>query len=349
MRWFKEQGWQVDYVSSGEEQVFDCDNQYTISICRSPFNLNNLRACKELKKLIMQNNYNIIHCHTPMGAVITRIAAKAFKNQGLKIIHTAHGFQFFKGASIINWLFYYPVDRYLSRYTDALITTNEEDYELALAKFKAKTIYKIDGVGVDINRFFPISISEKNKLRKDLGYSDNEFILLYIAEFIPRKNHLFLLNQIQKLKKIIVAMKVIFVGKGKLIEKYKKIVKMLQIEEIVDFLGYRNDVNRLCQIADIHVAPSKQEGFGINNIEAMASGLPIVCSNVRGHCDVIINKRNGFLFNLNSPSMMVDSIVKLYGNRNLREEIGRNNIYDVKKYSLDIAISKMAEIYKNYI
>jgi glycosyltransferase EpsD len=132
MRWFRRQGWQVDYVSAGEEAVNVCDNQYTVCMARSPFNLKNFRAYKELKAILL-NDYDIIHCHTPMGACLARLAAR---NCGAKVIYTAHGFHFFRGAPLLNWLVFYPIEKYLSRYTDCLVTINKEDYYLANQKFK---------------------------------------------------------------------------------------------------------------------------------------------------------------------------------------------------------------------
>jgi glycosyltransferase EpsD len=136
MRWFKQQGWQVDYVSAGEEVIHDCDNQYTICIARNPFNLKNLKAYKELKSILI-NDYDIIHCHTPTGGVLARLAAR--KNR-VKVIYTAHGFHFYKGAPLLNWVIYYPVEKLLLKYTDCLITINHEDYYFAKKKFKMQTV-----------------------------------------------------------------------------------------------------------------------------------------------------------------------------------------------------------------
>jgi glycosyltransferase EpsD len=134
MRWFREQGWQVDYASAGEETVSDCDNQYTVRMARSPFSLKNFRAYRELKAVLL-NDYDIIHCHTPMGACLARLAAR---NHKARVIYTAHGFHFFRGAPLLNWLMFYPVEKYLAKYTDALVTINEEDYYLANQKFKMR-------------------------------------------------------------------------------------------------------------------------------------------------------------------------------------------------------------------
>jgi glycosyltransferase EpsD len=349
MRWFKQQGWQVDYASTGEESVLDCDNQYSVCMERNPFSLKNIRSIKQLKIILDKEKYDIIHCHTNIGAMVARLAAKKLRKKGLKVIHTIHGAYFFKGAPLFNWCIYYLAEQYLSRYTDCLITINQEDYDTAIRKFKIPSIYKIDGVGIDLKKFMPVSKSEKNRLRAELGYDNNCFIILYIAEFVHRKNHVYLLRKIPEIKRVIPNLKVILAGKGILLDECKCIASAIGESRTVDFLGYRNDINILCQISDIHVSVSKMEGLSINNIEAMASGIPVVCSKIRGHTDVIVNGRNGFLFELNNQTAMINSIIKLYTNDNLRYEITKNNIDDVKKYTIDIVISKMAEIYKKFM
>jgi glycosyltransferase EpsD len=349
MRWFKRQGWQVDYASPGEEEISDCDSHYSINIARNPFALQNIREIEKLRMILNREQYNIIHCHTPMGSVIARLAAKKLREKGLKVIYTVHGFHFFRGASLFNWLVYYPVEKYLAYYTDALITINQEDYYFSVKKIRIPLIYKLDGVGVNLKKFFPISNFEKNKLRINLGYCDNDFILLYVAEFIPRKNHRYLLTKISKLKEVIPNLKIILAGKGILENEYKEMIERLKMSNTIDFLGYRKDINNLCRMSDIFVSPSLQEGLPIAVVEALASGLPVVCSRIRGHIDIIHNTRNGFLFELNKPTSMVDSIVKLYNAPDLRYQVAQNNIQDAKKYSVDIAISKMADIYRQYM
>lgn len=132
MRWFKEQGWQVDYCSAGEENILDCDNQFSIDIARSPFSFKNLQGLRQLKGILASGNYQILHCHTPMGGVLGRLAAYQLRKEGkIKVIYTAHGFHFYTGAPLINWLLYYPMEKLLSQWTDVIITINEEDYERA--------------------------------------------------------------------------------------------------------------------------------------------------------------------------------------------------------------------------
>lgn len=348
MRWFKQQGWQVDYVSDGKTDIPDADNQYAISIKRSPYRLANIRAYYQLKKILM-NGYDIIHCHTPMGGVLGRLVVKNNKFKS-KVIYTAHGLHFYKGAPLINWLTYYPVEKYLAKYTDCLITINHEDFIRAKKKFgTCKFIYKIDGVGVDIKKFSPPSEHEKMELRRMNGYDVHDFIILYIAEFTSNKNHKFLLDKVKQIKSKIKGSRIIFAGEGPLLNKYRSRVEKDGLSASVDFLGYRKDVDVLCKMADISLSPSRREGLPVGVVEGFASGLPVVCSKIRGHVDVITDERNGFLFELNKPQYMVDSILKLYNDPGLRSRIAQNNVHDAKKYSVDIAVSKMAKIYKKWI
>jgi glycosyltransferase EpsD len=210
-------------------------------------------------------------------------------------------------------------------------------------------LFHIDGVGVDVRRFHPVPAREKNRLRETFGFGDTDFVILYTAEFTPNKNHVFLLRQIPALRKSIPEIKLLFAGKGELLEACKETAAELGATEIVHFLGYRDDVEILCQISDLHVSPSKREGQGLNNIEAMATGLPILCSRIRGHRDVITEGRNGFFFELDEPGRMVNLIITLYKSPELRETIARYNAADAQKFSLDNAVTKMADIYQQFM
>ncbi len=135
MKWFKEQGWEVHVAASGEMELPYVDKKYTIPIQRSPLSMKNMEAYRELKEIIDGNQYKLIHCHTPMGGVLARLAAREARKKGTKVIYTAHGFHFCKGAPLKNWMLYYPIEKRLAHYTDCLITINEEDYTLAKKHF----------------------------------------------------------------------------------------------------------------------------------------------------------------------------------------------------------------------
>lgn len=348
MKWFKEQGWQVDYCSSGEETVFDCDNQYTVNIQRSPFSLKNIKGYFEVKKILSENKYDIIHCHTPMGGVIGRLASRKLRKQKkIKVIYTAHGFHFYKGAPVKNWLLYYTMEKQLAHYTDVIVTINNEDFQNAKKMNKKWIVYKIDGVGVDLTKFYSNkTLTDRLHLRKEKGYRNEDFIILYTAEFIPRKNHKLLFSILPSLKKQIPELKIILCGKGELLEEFKMLALQNKMDYI-DFTGYTKDVANYCRISDILVMPSLQEGLPIAMIEGISTGLPVVASNIRGHCDVIEDGINGFLFSLKSPRDFEEKINILYRDKELLQTMGKRNIEISEKYSVNIIISKMADIYKS--
>ena len=185
----------------------------------------------------------------------------------------------------------------------------------------------------------------KSELRKKYGYDEKDFILIYIAEFIPRKNHTFLLNTIPALREQIAGLKVILPGKGTLLKDMKKLAVDLEIDDIVRFLGYRKDIADLCRASDVYVSVSLQEGLPVSVIEAMACGLPIVASDIRGHRDNVVDGENGFLFALGDSKRMCDGVFDIYNSMELHERFSRNSVEFAKKYDLKSIRLKMAKIY----
>ncbi|GHU52373.1 putative glycosyltransferase EpsD [Bacilli bacterium] len=349
MRWFKGQGWQVDYAAAGAEEIPDCDNRYTIDMSRNPLSLKSIHAIKQLKIILDQGGYNIVHCHTPIASVVTRLAAKSVRKKGLKVIYTAHGFHFYKGAPLLSWLIYYPIEKYLAKSTDCIITINDEDFNRAKNKFlNCRNIEKIDGVGVDLAKFTPFTDNEKVKTRKELGYSTADFIITNVAEINKNKNQVLLVTTLPQLIKSIPSIKVLFAGTENY-SKVRAIVKRLHLESYVDFLGYRNDIDRLVGISDIAFSASLREGLPVNIIEAMASGIPIVCSKNRGHNSLIDDKKSGLLFEANNTQEMIHCIVSLYENSDFAQKLAQESLRHSKRYSLNFAVTKMANIYVKFM
>ena len=207
-------------------------------------------------------------------------------------------------------------------------------------------VFKIDGVGINLEKFRPCaSLGEKIALRSKFKYNSDDFIILYIAEFIPRKDHEFFIKNIPSLRKQIPNLKVIMPGRGVQLKEMKILAVNLEADDIVCFPGYRKDINLLCALSDLYVATSRQEGLPVSVIEAMACGLPVVASRIRGQTDAVAPGRNGELYQLGNNAGFVEKIVELYKNPELRTEMRKNNIEDSRKYSVDIAVKKMAEIY----
>lgn len=342
MKWFKSQGWRVDNISPGVE-TDNFDNQFDVDIKRNPFNPKNIKAFFEIKKIINKNKYDIIHVHTPMGSVLGRLASIKTRQRGTYVIYTAHGFHFFKGAPFINWILYFTIEKVLGRLTDILVTINNEDYKISKKYKLSKKIYLINGVGVDLYKFYPVSIEDKMHLREKYNINSNDFVGIYIAQFINRKNHEFLIKSIPYIINKIPNFKLLLIGSGIRLKKTQDLVKKLNLEKNVQFLGSRSDIPDLCRMADIHISSSLQEGLAIGNIEAMACGCPLVISNIRGHIEVCKNGKNGFLFN--NRLELIEAITILANDKNLFQEIKNNNIKDVEKFSLENSLQNMIEIY----
>lgn len=315
--------------------------RHPFDIQRSPFSLKNIKAYKQLKKIMKSENFDAVHCHSPMGGVLARLATKSM---GLSpVIYTAHGFHFYDGAPCKNWLIYYNVEKYLSKITDTIVTINKEDYSRAKT-FKAKSVIAVPGIGVDSSKFDNV-IVDRNKKREELEIPKGAIVLLTIGEMIKRKNHETALRALAKLTND----NYIFLicGRGELESYLKSIAVNLGIEEKVRFLGFRNDIPEICIASDIFVFPSYQEGLPVSVMEAMSAGLPIVASRIRGNTDLIQDGNGGFLHEPEDYLGIAKSIDKMIEDESLRAKMSVRNKEEVKKYDKQVVKDRMRELYEN--
>lgn len=349
LKMLKEQGYEVhvcaknDYDNKEECVIPYCDKYYDLEFERSPFALRNFSVYKKLKNIIDENEYEIIHCHTPVGGVLTRLAARSMRKKGSKVIYTAHGFHFFNGAPMINWMIYYPIEKMCSYLTDALITINHEDYELAQKKMKSKKVYYIPGIGVDTNKYADVKIDRENK-RKELGLANDDILLLSVGELNKNKNHEVIMRALVKLDNP--KIHYFIAGKGELREYLKELSIKIGIDNKFKLLGYRDDIGELYKCANIFCFPSQREGLGLAAIEAMSACLPIVTSNVHGINDYSQNGISGFACNPNSVDEFSEAIEKLIDDSELRIKMGMHNEEFVKRFDEQIVKKEMNFIYQ---
>ena len=338
LKMFKEKGYEVHVASFGEEKIEYCDKHFNIPFARFPLKPQNYRAYKELKKIIEDNNYETIHCHTPVGGVLTRLAARKERKNGTRVIYTAHGFHFFKGAPLLNWLIYYPLEKWLSKYTDCLITINQEDYDMARRKFKAKQIELVHGIGVDESKFdFEMTEGEKHELRESLGLKEDDFVLIQIGELNKNKNQIMAINAMRDLVKENSKIHLLLVGRGILENFYKQKINEYNLSNNVHLLGYRKDIPELLNISDVLLSLSYREGLPVNLIEGLMCGLPIICTDCRGNRDIVSGIANGYkVFNER------DIILNIINNKNIKKMKNREII---KRYELDTIKESMKKIY----
>ena len=311
MKLLKENGWEVhvaardNLAEKDHLQLEYPDKVFNIPFRRSPFDRRNIGAYKEIKSILEQNHYDVIHCNTPVGGIVGRLAGNKYRKTGTQIYYTAHGFHFYKGAPKKNWIIYYPIEKWMSRYTDKLITITGEDYELAKKKFHCP-VYHIHGVGANSEKFHPISEEEQEKQKKDLGLEGH--IIVNVGELLPNKNQKIAIRAIQKVIEEIPNLKLLIAGNGPERENLEGLVQELGLEEHVYFLGYTTELQKYLQICDCEIACSYREGLPLNVMEAMLCGKPVVASNNRGHRELIQDGVNGYLVDADDVNEYVKRI-----------------------------------------
>lgn len=316
-------------------------NFYQIDFSRSPLSPDNLKAYKQLKKVIGDGEYDIVHCHTPNASVITRLICKKFrKKNGLKVFYTAHGFHFYKGAPKLNWMVYYPIEKICSRYTDKLITINKEDYELAQKSLKATEIYYVPGVGIDVSAFEGVTVDKSTK-RVELGIRNDVVLFTSVGELSVRKNQIVMLKALAKIDNDNIHYAI--VGCGDMEQELRNAIEEYQLSDRVHMLGYRRDVAEIYKASDVCCLPSLQEGLPVALIEGMACGLPVICSRIRGNVD-LIDKHGELLFDSHDPQECYAAIRNVL--RSDRLQMGNENKIRAMEYSTEKILLNMKDIYE---
>lgn len=315
----------------------------SVPISRNPFAKTNLTAYKQLVKIIRDNKIDYIHCNTPTGGILGRLAGRKCKVK--KVIYQAHGFHFYKGAPIINWIVYYPVEKWLARYTDALITINREDFELAKAKLRLRKngkVYYVPGVGIDTSQYH-LSEKSREEKRRELGLREDDIALISMGDLIERKNYATAIRAIAETNEP--KLQYFICGKGPEEEKLKVLAESLGITKQIHFLGFRSDIKELLAAADIFLFTTKQEGLPRSMLEAMASGLPCVVSKIRGNTDLITDNKGGFLCEPSNTKEFADAINFLCNNTPLCGEMSQFNKTKIRDFDASVSIKAMTNIY----
>ncbi len=305
---------------------------YEIGTTRSPLDIKNIQAISKIRRIVEEGKYDLVHCHTPIAAAVTRVACRPLRKKGIKVFYTAHGFHFYDGAPLKNWLIYYPIEKYLSRYTDILITINKEDYNRAKKKFRARKTVYVPGVGVDIEKFAPRQ-SGREKVRAELGLDNNEIMLLSVGELNRNKNHEAVIEAIKGMK-----ITYVIVGKGDKENELRSIAEKLGVD--LRLTGYRNDVSDFYDAADVYILPSLREGLNVSLMEAMASGLPVVCGKIRGNTDLV--KVEKCLFDPSNTAAIRKAVDAALKNKDI---IGKQNAERIKTFDLHTVEKLTSRIY----
>ncbi len=372
----QELGYEVHYAADYNTIVYGNDNsrldgtgivRHQIDFVRSPFSKEVKVSIQQLEKLMLEEKFDLIHCHMPMSGVVARKAAwNVYKKTGRKVpvLYTAHGFHFYSGAPLKNWV-YYPIERFFSRYTDRLILINEEDYNRA-KKFPVRgSVERIMGVGMNLGKFegyekqnYQVASEElydgETDIREKYGIGEENYIVVSVGELTTRKNNILMLNAMAELRDL--NLTYVMCGSGPVEEELKAKAKELNIESKVVFTGYTTEVLSILRQADCFVFPSFQEGLPVAVMEAMAVGLPVIASRIRGITDLIDHTKGGYLVDGFEPVDYAVKIRRIFTEKDgksavprekRRLEMGEWNRERIKQFALPIVDKKMREIYKS--
>lgn len=349
LKWFFDHGYEVHTACNGVFEDPHVSKSWEVGIQRSPWSLSHLRSLVQLREIINANEYHIITCHTPMASFLTRIAACDARKNGTSLIYFAHGFHFFKGSGFFSWAVYYPIELFLSSMTDSIVCINSEDFNLISgARGFPVRCHLIPGIGVDKNRFYPVPDKEKSRIRNSLNLGLDDFVVIYAAEFIARKNHRMVIDAAYLVKAKINNLKIVFAGRGILLDEIRQYVSSCGLDDQVLFLGFVDKIEECFQAADLAVSSSTQEGLGLNIIEAMMCGVPAVATIDRGHNTIIDHKVDGYLVPQNNPQKMAEAIYNLYSDSKLRADFSIRAIQKSSKFELDKSLAAVADIYNLY-
>ncbi|BAE85110.1 glycosyltransferase [Desulfitobacterium hafniense] len=346
LEYFKAQGWQVDVVIGGRTKSIPfADHVIGIPLEKNLWTVSNLQSVRIVQRLLAENSYDLISTHTALAGAVIRLAVKMTekKNCG-KVVHTSHGY-FFNGKSGLLKRAYLEVERYLSPVTDILMVMNEVDYQLATQYELGKIIVRIPGMGIDLSRFSNVNSEEKKRLKIDAGYRETDFLIVYAAEMSKRKNQGELIRAFAMMSPQEMSVKLLLAGEGILKKEYEKMAQRFGVGEYISFLGHVSDMASLYKICDIAVSTSKSEGLPFNVMEAMACGLPVVASEVKGHIDLLGEGQSSQLYRLGDEKELAFIMRKFLNDKLLCTKLGVRNRKTVLGYHIDKVKPLIEEIY----
>jgi len=336
----------VDIMCTNANEVPMGNKKWNVKIARSPFKITNIKSYFEAKKIIDNEEYNIIYCNTFMGGIIGRLAAIKSRRKGTKVVYNSHGLHFYKGANLFKWMLL-PIEMFFAKFTDAFITINEEDYLLVKNKFKYKgNLYKVNGVGVDFKKFAPVTPDFKKEKKISLGFKESDIVITYVAEITKNKNQIVIIKAIKELTSFKLNIKLLLVGPIYQAKNIYKEIKKHSLNDQVFLTGWCDNVQEILSITDLYVASSIREGLGINVIEAMSMGIPVIVSDNRGHREIIKDGDNGLMFQPHDYIQLSKKIMIYLENKKITFN-DEDAISGINKFEEGIIVQKMYNIILN--
>lgn len=318
---------------------------HQIDFMRNPFHPGNLKAYNQICDIMKNEHFDILHSNTPIGGALGRLAAR--KCHVPHVIYQAHGFHFYHGGPPVGWLLFYPIEKYLALITDVIVTINQEDYNLACHKLRPHgkgNVINVPGIGIDHIAFSRIEVDVKIK-RSEMGVPSDAPVILSVGELNANKHHEIIIRSMPQIPKA----HYLIAGQGTMLDELRELADRLSVSDRVHFLGYRDDVKQLYRVSDVFCLPSYREGLSASVMEAMASGLPVVCSDIRGNRDLITHEKGGYLITVDDMEEYVRVFRLLIQSPDMRHKMGMFNLNYIKNFGIDKVIIQMKTIYSDVL
>lgn len=327
---------------------------HDVPIQRNPLQMKNWDALKILSDSFQKEGFQFVHVHTPVASILGRIAAH---KAGIPCtLYTAHGFHFFTGAPVLNWMLFYPLERLMARWTDVLITINHEDYERAQKFNVRKKVTYVNGVGLDLQVYgneveHNVSSEKRSERRRalfDLPKSEEDhpaFVILCVAELNVNKNQKQLIEALYQLGDQADDVHLAFAGTGPFEQTLVDLASRFGVKDRVHMLGFRRDIPDLLNACDAAALMSYREGLPRAIMEAMAAGKPVIGTHIRGIRDLIEHETTGMLVPVDDIAATAQALLRLRENPALAQAMGEANKERIIRYGLPAVLHEMDSIY----
>ncbi len=336
-----------NYIERIKKSLPETSKLFTVHTARSPLSPSNIKGYRELKKIVNDGEYDLVWTNEPVMGVLTRLASnRRRRRNGMRVMYVSHGFHFYKGAPLKNWLIYYIIEWLFAHITDTVVTINQDDFKIAQKKIPCKDIRYMHGIGFDTDRFAS-SVCDRDEKRRELGVPEDAFMVLSVGELNDNKNHIAAIKAVAAINNPDIYY--VICGEGELKTSLKDFAEENGLRDRVILTGFREDIAEICHIADAYCFPSIREGLSVSMLEAMSCGLPVICSNIRGNRDLVENEKGGFLCNPKDSSEFAAAIEKLFSSNETGTRFGEQNIKTVRLYDCDSSKSAILDIIKDVI
>jgi glycosyltransferase involved in cell wall biosynthesis len=353
---FRQKGWRVDAMASGASDCPDCraafDNTFEVQWTRNPLNFTNLlKAPRQIRSVVENGGYDIVHVHTPIAAFVTRAALRTMRKTGRpKVIYTAHGFHFHPGGTFLKNTIFRALEKFAGRWTDYLVLINREDERAAREHriVSPDRVVFIPGIGIDLSHYDPARISprEIDAVRSELKLSTSAPLFLMIASFDPGKRHRDVLRAFAQCnnKEVHLA----FAGVGPLFSAMQTLAQALEVGDRVHFLGLRKDVPALIRASVATVLPSEREGLARCVMESLCLEVPVIGSDARGVSD-LIDENCGWITPVGNPAALARAMDSILSRPDHAAMLGHNGRAKMADYDINRILKLHEELYAKVI